>query len=101
MAKTVANVFNSHTFLFYRVARHRREVVEPEIIQEKSDSEDERHRKRFGEEEESSEEEEELDEEVIIPSSYQKKKDMINVMISTWSKINFHYIECLKFLFVL
>lgn len=70
----MANVFNSHTFLFYRVARHRREVVEPEIIQEKSDSEDERHRKRFGEEEESSEEEEELDEEVIIPSSYQKKK---------------------------
>lgn len=48
----------------YRIARHRREVVEPELIQEKSDSEDERHRKRFGEEEESSEEEEELDEEV-------------------------------------
>lgn len=61
-------------FLEYRIARHRREVVEPELIQEKSDSEDERHRKRFGEEEESSEEEEELDEEVQYLSLFAEGK---------------------------
>ncbi|KAJ8311060.1 hypothetical protein KUTeg_011388 [Tegillarca granosa] len=43
------------------IARHRREVVEPEIIQEGSDSDNEAKRRR--EDEESSESEEELDEE--------------------------------------
>lgn len=46
-----------------RVARHRREVVEPEIIQEGSDSDNEAKRRR--EDEESSESEEELDDEEI------------------------------------
>lgn len=46
-----------------RVARHRREVVEPEIIQEGSVSDNEAKRRR--EDEESSESEEELDEEEI------------------------------------
>ncbi|XP_069133044.1 microfibrillar-associated protein 1-like [Argopecten irradians] len=49
-----------------RVARHRREVEEPELIQDGSDSEAEGRKRRGEEEEESSEEEEEeLDEEEI------------------------------------
>ncbi|XP_046378797.1 microfibrillar-associated protein 1-like [Haliotis rufescens] len=46
-----------------RVARHRREVIEPEIIQYMSEDEDDRGRGK--DEEESSEEEEELDDEEI------------------------------------
>lgn len=46
------------------MARHRREVVEPEIIQEGSDSDNEAKRRR--EDEESSESEEELDDEVCL-----------------------------------
>ena len=53
-----------HQNLLIRVARHRREIVEPEIIQEASDSDNDARRRRVGEDEESSEEEEELDEEV-------------------------------------
>ena len=49
-------------FVLSRVARHRREVVEPEVLAEGTDSEEEKTRRR--EEEESSEEEEELDDEV-------------------------------------
>lgn len=45
-----------------RVARHRRQVIEPEVIAEGTDSEEERVRRR---EEEESSEEEELDEEEI------------------------------------
>ncbi|KAK3103913.1 hypothetical protein FSP39_022864 [Pinctada imbricata] len=48
-----------------RVARHRREIVEPEIIQEASDSDNDARHRRQAEEEESSEEEEELDDEEI------------------------------------
>ena len=48
------------TAVVCRVARHRREVIEPEVIQEVSEDED-----RFkGKDEEESSEEEELDEEV-------------------------------------
>ena len=49
---------------YCRVARHRREVVEPEVLAEGTDSEEEKGRRR--DEEESSEEEEELDDEVGI-----------------------------------
>ena len=44
------------------MARHRREVVEPEVLAEGTDSEEERGRRHEGEED--SEEEEELDDEV-------------------------------------
>lgn len=53
-------------FFFYRVTRHRREVIEPELIQEGSDSETEARGRR--EEEDSDAENEDLDEEV----KYQK-----------------------------
>lgn len=48
-----------------RVARHRREVIEPEVIAAGTDSEDERVRRRAADDDESSEEEEELDDEEI------------------------------------
>ncbi|XP_053385164.1 microfibrillar-associated protein 1-like [Mercenaria mercenaria] len=48
-----------------RVARHRRQVIEPEIIAEGTDSEEERVRRRAADDDESSEEEEELDDEEI------------------------------------
>ena len=60
------------------MARHRREIVEPEIIQEASDSDNDARRRRVGEDEESSEEEEELDEEV---RAYSKLSFVCGVLI--------------------